>query len=70
MLLGDVPVDAIGIPWQQWMEQQPERILLSVRPRLHNRRWFSNHTALAYTGLSSGFADRGCRACLRGKQTI
>jgi len=33
MLLRDVPVDAIGIPWEQWMEQQRERIFAEARTK-------------------------------------
>lgn len=33
MLLHDVPVDAVGIPWEQWMEQQRERIFAEARAK-------------------------------------
>jgi len=33
MLLHDVPVDAVGIPWEQWMEQQRERIFAEARTK-------------------------------------
>ena len=33
MLLRDVPVDAVGIPWEQWMEQQRERIFAEARTK-------------------------------------
>jgi len=33
MLLHDVPVDAVGISWEQWMEQQRERILAEARAK-------------------------------------
>jgi hypothetical protein len=44
MLLHDVPVDAIGIPWEQWMEQQRERIFAEARAK---RLAASGPTALA-----------------------
>ena len=31
MLLRDLPVDAVGIPGEQWMEQQRERIFAEAR---------------------------------------
>jgi hypothetical protein len=31
MSLDDVPVDAVGISWEQWMEQQRERIFAEAR---------------------------------------
>jgi hypothetical protein len=31
MLLHEVPFDAVGIPWEQWMEQQRERIFAEAR---------------------------------------
>ena len=33
MLLHDVPVDAVGILWEQWMEQQRERIFAEARAK-------------------------------------
>ena len=33
MLLRDVPVDAVGIPWEEWMEQQRERIFAEARTK-------------------------------------
>ena len=33
MLLHDVPVDAVGISWEQWMEQQRERIFAEARAK-------------------------------------
>jgi hypothetical protein len=33
MLLHDVPVDAVGIAWEQWMEQQRERIFAEARAK-------------------------------------
>jgi hypothetical protein len=33
MLLRDVPVDAIGIPWERWMEQRRERIFAEARTK-------------------------------------
>ena len=33
MLLRDVPADAVGIPWEQWMEQQRERIFAEARTK-------------------------------------
>jgi hypothetical protein len=33
MLLRDLPVDAVGIPWEQWMEQQRERIFAEARTK-------------------------------------
>jgi len=33
MLLHDVAVDAVGIPWEQWMEQQRERIFAEARAK-------------------------------------
>ena len=33
MLLRDVPVDAVGIPWEEWMEQQRERIFAEARAK-------------------------------------
>jgi hypothetical protein len=33
MSLQEVPVDAIGIPWEQWMEQQRERIFAEARTK-------------------------------------
>jgi hypothetical protein len=33
MSLDDVPVDAVGISWEQWMEQQWERIFAEVRAK-------------------------------------
>ena len=31
MLLDDVPVDAVGISWEQWIKQQRERIFAEGR---------------------------------------
>ena len=31
MLLRDLPFDAVGIPWEQWMEEQRERIFAEAR---------------------------------------
>jgi hypothetical protein len=44
MLLHDVPVDAVCIPWEQWMEQQRERIFAEARAK---RRAASGASALA-----------------------
>jgi hypothetical protein len=33
MSLDDVPVDAVGISWEQWMEQQRERIFAEARAK-------------------------------------
>ncbi len=33
MLLQHVPVDAVGIPWEQWIEQQRERIFAESRAK-------------------------------------
>jgi len=33
MLLDDVPVDAVGIPWKEWIEQQRERIFVEARAK-------------------------------------
>ena len=33
MLLPDVPADAVGIPWEQWMAQQRERIFAEARAK-------------------------------------
>lgn len=33
MLLRDVPDDAVGISWQEWMEQQRERIFAEARAK-------------------------------------
>ena len=33
MLLQDMPVDAVGISWEQWMEQQRERIFAEARTK-------------------------------------
>jgi hypothetical protein len=44
MSLDDVPVDAVGIPWEQWMEQQRERIFAEARAK---RRARSGPSALA-----------------------
>jgi len=33
MLLHDVPADAVGISWEQWMEQQRERIFAEARAK-------------------------------------
>jgi hypothetical protein len=44
MSLDDVPVDAVGISWEQWMEQQRERIFAEARA---NRRAASGPSALA-----------------------
>lgn len=33
MSLQGVPVDAVGIPWDQWMEQQREHIFVEARRR-------------------------------------
>ena len=33
MSLDDVPVDAVGISWEQWMEQQRERIFAEARTK-------------------------------------
>jgi hypothetical protein len=44
MSLDDVPVDAVGISWEQWMEQQRERIFAEARAK---RRAASGPSALA-----------------------
>ena len=33
MSLHDVPVDAVGISWEEWMEQQRERIFAEARTK-------------------------------------
>ncbi len=33
MSLDDIPVDAVGISWEQWMERQRERIFAEARAR-------------------------------------
>jgi len=33
MLLRDVPVDPVGVPWEQWMEQQRQRIFAGARAK-------------------------------------
>ena len=33
MSLDNVPVDAVGISWEQWMEQQRERIFAEARAK-------------------------------------
>ena len=33
MLLQHVPVDAVGILWEQWIEQQRERIFAEARAK-------------------------------------
>ena len=33
MSLDDAPVDAVGISWEQWMEQQRERIFAEARAK-------------------------------------
>ena len=33
MLLQHVPVDAVGISWEQWIEQQRERIFAEERAK-------------------------------------
>jgi hypothetical protein len=38
MLLHDVPVHAVGISWEQWMEQQRERIFAEARRRRNKLR--------------------------------
>jgi hypothetical protein len=44
MLLDDVPVDAVGISWEQWIKQQRERIFAEARA---NRLAASCSSALA-----------------------
>jgi hypothetical protein len=44
MSLEDVPVDAVGMSWEQWMEQQRERIFAEARGK---RLAASGPTALA-----------------------
>ena len=44
MSLEDVSVDAVGISWEQWMEQQRERIFAEARAK---RLAASGPTALA-----------------------
>src|SRR5437870_4037739 len=44
MSLDDVPVDEVGISWEQWMEQQRERIFAEARAK---RRAASGSFALA-----------------------
>ena len=68
MLLRDLPVDAVGIPWEQWMEQRRERIFAEARTK---RLAASGPSALAQSpmvqetiqlspvsGRAIGFADR------------
>lgn len=38
MSLQGVPVDAVGIPWDQWMEQQREHIFVEARRRRNKVR--------------------------------
>jgi hypothetical protein len=44
MSLDDVPVDAVGISWEQWMEQQREHIFADARAK---RRAVSGPSAFA-----------------------
>ena len=48
MLLRDVPVDAVGVPWEQWMQQQRQRIFAEARG---NRLAASSPAALAQSPM-------------------
>ena len=64
MSLDDVPVDAVGILWEQWIEQQRERIVAEPRAK---RLAASGPSALCTIPDASG---NEAFACISGSSGV